>query len=59
MVMFYLSAVQDVFMHVLFLRLDRVSVHLLQHGLTHLDIADKCIAAALGEVLSNDDAQHL
>lgn len=57
--MFCLGAVHSVLEDVLLLRLDRVSVHLLQHALAELDVAEQRVTAVLGEVLSDDDAQHL
>lgn len=59
MVVFRVGAVHGVLADVLLLRLDRFRIHLLQHSLGELDVGEECVAAVLGEVLPDDDAQHL
>lgn len=59
MVMLRVGAVDRVLAYVLLLRLDGVAVHLLEQALAQLDVGEQGVAAVLGEVLADHDAQHL
>lgn len=59
MVVLRVGAVDRVLADVLLLRLDGVAVQLLEQALAQLDVAQQGVAAVLGEVLADHDAQHL
>ena len=47
------------FLHVLLLALDGLAVHIFQRAKAQLDIRNQHVASAAGEVLPDDDTQHL
>lgn len=57
--MFRLGAINSVLQDILLLQLNSVLIHLLQDALGHPDVTEERVAAVLGEILADDDAQHL